>query len=317
MSPADKRAVIGQIAAEVGFDRLGVARAGTVPRADYLRDWVAHGRGGRMDYLARNLDVRTDPRRLLDDARSVIVVALNYEQPTPSRPDDQPRGQVAKYAWGDDYHQVVRDRLRLMIARMRSRLDEPFATRACVDTAPILEREWAAAAGLGWIGKNTMVLNDRIGSYFFLAEIVTTLDLEPDDPLPDHCGSCTRCLEACPTDALTGPYEMDARRCISYLTIELRDEIPPEYHRDMGEWIFGCDICQQVCPFNRDAPATGAFAIHAPTPFPSLADILAWDEADYARHLRGSALKRARLTMLKRNATVALANRTAPVRTSD
>jgi len=308
VSPTDKAAAVRRIAASLGFDRVGIARAGPVTRAAYLRDWLERGCAGRMDYLRRHLEQRMDPGMLLEGARSVIVVALNYQQPAPERTDERPTGRVAKYAWGDDYHRIVRDRLEAMIDEMRGAIDEPLQARACVDTAPILERQWAAAAGIGWIGKNTMVLHPELGSYFFLGEIVTTLELACDAPMTNHCGTCTRCLEACLTKAFRAPYQLDASRCISYFTIELRDEIPAEYHAAIGDWIFGCDICQQVCPFNRDVPASTAFSIRPPGPYPALSEILSWRPEDYAANLRRSAMKRAKLAMLKRNAAIALAN---------
>jgi epoxyqueuosine reductase len=305
---SEKTACVRRLAADLGFDRVGIARAGPVERADYLRRWLDGGRAGLMLYLHRYFDHRTDARALLDDACSMIVVALNYYQPTPPVEDDRPRGRVARYAWGDDYHRVLRRRLASLIERMRAEIDEPFEARACVDTAPVLEREWAAAAGVGWIGKNTMVLHQDLGSYFVLGEVVTTLELAPDAPATDHCGRCTRCLEACPTTAFPAPYQMDASRCISYFTIELRDDIPQEFHAAMGDWVFGCDLCQEVCPYNRRVPHSDTFPIRAPGPFPVLADILAWTPEDYRTILRGSAIKRAKLPMLHRNAALALAN---------
>ena len=308
VSPTDKAAVVRRIGASLGFDGVGIARVGALNRAAYLRDWLERGCAGHMDYLRRHVEQRIDPGMLLEGARSVIVVALNYEQAAPERTGEQPTGRVAKYAWGDDYHRIVRDRLKTMIERMRNTIDGPFQARVCVDTAPILERHWAAAAGIGWIGKNTMVLHPKLGSYFVLGEIITTLELTCDVPVADRCGTCTRCLEACPTKALPAPYQMDASRCISYFTIELRDEIPVDYHPAIGDWIFGCDICQEVCPFNRDVPASTAFSTRPPGPYPALNEILSWRPEDYAASLRRSAMKRAKLPMLKRNAAIALAN---------
>lgn len=310
MSPSEKSASLRRLAANLGFDRVGIASAGPITRADYLRGWLEQGRAGQMDYLHRLFEQRVDPRNLLPGARSVIVTALNYHQPTPGRKAGQPRGRVARYAWGDDYHRVVRDRLAALIKALRVEIDEPFQARACVDTAAVVEREWAAAAGVGWIGKNTMVLHQDLGSYLFLGEIVTTLELTPDTPARDRCGSCTRCLEACPTDAFPAPYQMDASRCISYLTIELREGIPPQFQAPMGDWIFGCDICQEVCPYNRGAPISEAFPIRPPGPYPLLTEILSWTPDDYRATLRGSAMKRAKLPMLQRNAAAALANAT-------
>ena len=193
---------------------------------------------------------------------------------------------------------------------MRAELSESFESKACVDTAPLLEREVAAAAGIGWIGKNTMVLNQQMGSYFFLGALVTTLEIEPDEPVTDHCGSCTACLDACPTNAFPAPYEMDASKCISYLTIEHRGEIEERFHSEMGDWVFGCDVCQEVCPFNREAPVTQElrFSIQSRSSQPVLDEIINWSMDDYRVRLRGSAMKRAKLDMLQRNARIAERN---------
>ena len=311
MTPAHKSAWIKKIAREAGFDGAGVAPAVRPGGADHYRQWLAEGRAGRMDYLRRHVEHRTDARLLLPGARSVIVVSHNYHRPAPPEPaDGQPRGRIAMYAWGRDYHRVVRKKLNAMIDRMRETLDEPFEARACVDTAPLLEREFAAAAGIGWIGRNTMVLDRKSGSYFVLGEIVTTLDLEYDEPVEDRCGQCTRCVDACPTGALDHPYRMDASRCISYLTIELRDEVPEALQPHMGNWVYGCDICQAVCPYNRKAPVTAEadYAIREPAPYPLLTDLLSWSRSDYGEKLTGSAMKRATLVMLQRNAKIAMDN---------
>lgn len=298
------------LAGELGFNRVGVCDASPIDRAAYVREWIGRGRHGEMGYLARNLDVRLDPGALLPGARSVIVTAMNYHQPVPESADGSPRGRVARYAWGRDYHRVVKRRLHAFTDRLRAEIAEPFEARACVDTAPVLERELAARAGLGWIGKNTLVLDSGLGSYFFLGVIVTTLEIAPDAPAVDHCGTCTRCLEACPTAAFPAPYRMDATRCISYLTIEHRGEIDASLAPQMGNWVFGCDVCQEVCPFNRGAPVTSEpdFAPRAPAAGLDLRDVLAWNDDEYATTLRGSAMKRARLPMLKRNAEIALQN---------
>lgn len=271
-----------------------------------------------MGYLHQHVAERCDASVLVPGARTVIVVALNYHQPAPDIVAESPvdtdnaaRGRVAMYAWGDDYHRVIKRKLFAMVDAMREVIDEPFEAKACVDTVPLLEREYAMRAGIGWIGKNTLVLDAKLGSYFFLGEIVTTLALPFDAPAADHCGRCTRCLDACPTDAFPAPYELDASRCISYLTIEHRGEdIPEEFHADMRDWVFGCDVCQQVCPHNRAAPTTREprFAPRTPGPTPKLDDLLTWSDADYAEALRGSAIKRAKPDMLRRNARIAQAN---------
>jgi len=305
----EKSRVVKRIACELGFERCGIAEAKPIGRAEYVRAWAEEGRAGSMDYLRRNLETRLDPAQILPKARSAIVVALNYFQPAPpSAADERPRGRVAMYAWGDDYHDVLRSKLRCLVDRLREELAEPFEARVCVDTAPIMERELAAAAGVGWIGKNTMVLHPELGSFFFIGVILTTLDLTADSPQADHCGTCTKCLDACPTQAFPAAYQMDASRCISYLTIEHRGSISKPFQAMMADWVFGCDVCQDVCPYNRDAPPTREprFAVRSPSPRPPLERLLAWTSRDYLRELRGSAMTRAKLDMLQRNAGIAV-----------
>jgi epoxyqueuosine reductase len=309
MTPADRTTLVKRIASDIGFDRVGITRAEPLPRADYVGAWLDAGHAGQMHYLER--PERTDPRRLLDNARSIIALAANYHQPLP--PVDagaEPVGRVAMYAWGEDYHDVLKQKLRHLIDRMREAVNTPFEARPCVDTAPVIERELAAAAGLGWIGKNTLVLHQDLGSYFFLAEVVTTLDLVPDVPAVDHCGSCRRCLDACPTDAFPKPYTMDASRCISYLTIEHREAIPMPLRPRMGDWVFGCDVCQEVCPYNRDAPETTEprFTAIPERPRPSLRRLLDPDDDHTQAVRRRGAARRAKPNMLRRNAAVALGN---------
>ena len=312
MVGSDLSQYVKDLAASVGFDRCGIARAEPIRRHAYLRAWLESGRSGSMDYLRRHFKQRLNPCALLEGAKSIVVVALLYHQALTRRPDDQPgrRGRVAMYAWGDDYHQVVKAKLAAMADRLQAELAEPFEARACVDTAPLVERELAAAAGIGWIGKNTMVIDRRLGSYFFLGALVTTLELTSDGPVPDRCGTCTVCLDACPTNAFPAPYQMDASRCIGYLTIEHRGAIPRPLQSLMGDWIFGCDVCQQVCPHNRHAPETREprFAFRPPGPEPLLDDILSWSIDDYRKQLRGSAMKRAKFEMLQRNARIAKSN---------
>ncbi len=307
MDVRNATAIVKKAAFELGFDRCGIARATPIGRADYFHRWLQSGRAGTMEYLHKYAEQRTDPGKLQEGAKSVIVVALSYNQPQPPQPDNGgPFGRVAMYAWGNDYHKVVKKKLFALADRLRETIKEPFESKACVDTAPLLERELAAAAGVGWIGKNTMALDAKLGSYFFLGALVTTLVLEPDDPAIDHCGTCTACLDACPTQAFPEPYEMDATRCISYLTIEHRSAIDDELQLKMGNWIFGCDVCQEVCPHNRTAPVTAEsrFAIRPPGPYVSLGEVENWSEQDYAELLRGSAMKRASLDMLQRNAAI-------------
>ncbi len=250
----------------LGFDLCGVAPAAEFPELAQFSDWLARGYAGEMRYLE-------DPRRqclarVLPGAKSVIVCALNYNTGHPhsieaaaGEPGDGPRGWISRYAWGDDYHDVLGHTLDALPADLRARFPEPFEARAYVDTGPILERVAAKYAGLGWLGKNTCLINEKLGSWLFLGVIVTTLDLAPtlgpaEAPPPDLCGNCRLCLEACPTGALVEPYVLDVRRCISYLTIELRGSIPEDLCAPMGRHVFGCDICQDVCPWNRAAPAS-------------------------------------------------------------
>ncbi len=332
MTPTDLNACVKAAAAEVGFERCGVAKAAAIGRGDYVRWWLDQGMAGSMEYLHRHLEKRLDPRELLPGAKSAIVVALVYKQPANQSRDREgavsdpqtaspltkggprgvrePRGRVAMYAWGEDYHDVLRDKLREMEKRMRAQVSEPFECRICVDTAPIIERELAAAAGIGWIAKNTLVIDPELGSYFFLGVMLTTLDIVADKPMADHCGTCTACLEACPTQAFTAPYELNASRCISYLTIEHRGDISKPFQEMMGDWVFGCDVCQDVCPHNRKAPDTREprFAARDPAPAPPLQELLAWNENEYREKLRGSAMSRAKLDMLQRNARIARAN---------
>lgn len=320
MTPDQRSKAIKRAARDLKFDRCGVARAGPISRSQFVLEWLDNGHAGSMTYLHRHVDSRIDIRTWLPWAESVVVVALNYNRPLSkndrdrgakiaAEPDD-PRGRVASYAHGEDYHVVMRDRLEALLEEMRRMFPESFEARICVDTSAVIERELAAAAGVGWIGKNTMVLDPALGSFFFLGEIVTDLQITPDPPVTDHCGTCTRCLEACPTDAFPSPYVMDARRCISYLTIEHRGEIEPELAGKMGEWVFGCDDCQTVCPFNGRAPIATEprFAGTPDEAQPSLANLIGENESEYKARVGGKALDRAKFHMWKRNAEIVRRN---------
>jgi epoxyqueuosine reductase len=297
------------LAAELGFEKCGIASAEPIGRADYLRRWLAAGNAGSMDYLRRRLDERLEPGKLLAGSRSIIVCAQVYKQPA-SPADASARGKVAMYARSRDYHKVMRRKLWRLVDELRRRVPERFEARVCVDTAPLLEREIAARAGVGWIGKNTLVLHQDLGSYFFLGAVLTTLDLAGDPPVLDHCGSCTACLDACPTAAFSAPYQMDASRCISYLTIEHRGDITKPFQELIGEWIFGCDVCQQVCPFNRQAPnaTEPAFAQRRVPAAIDPREVLQWSPQAYDEVLSGTAVKRANLEMMRRNAQIVLSN---------
>jgi epoxyqueuosine reductase len=338
-------------AKELGFDLCGVVSAREFPELEQMEEWLARGFAGEMKYLS---DAR---RRTAHGAfpglRSVIVCALNYNTNVPRSteaphlPDNgEPRGWISRYAWGDDYHEVVQEKLGELMSAMREHFEEPFEARVYADTGPLHERIFAKYAGLGWVGKNTLLLNQRLGSWIFLGAILTTLDLTPTLeqgtlPPPDLCGSCRRCIEACPTQAFVEPYVMDARRCISYLTIELRQAIPEELRGPLGNHVFGCDICQDVCPWNRRAPETpheefgprsfssglenilrvndapenaesveqnATDAAEESLFLPRLEWLAGMDEAEFRRVFRGSAVKRTKWRGLVRNTCIALGN---------
>lgn len=291
----------------LGFDLAGIATLGPVATHAAFSDWLSQGFHGEMDYLQRGAELRADTTRPEPGMRSALVVALDYGGKEPS-------GPVARYARGDDYHRLMWDRLDELLVWARRELGGELHGRAYVDTGPILERDLARKAGLGWFGKNTMLINPQMGSFFFLGALFLDLELTPDAPFEDeHCGTCTRCLDACPTQAFTAPGVMDARRCISYLTIESRSEIPAEYHAAIGEHIYGCDVCQDVCPWNvkfaRELrePAFAARPVIGNADAAALATtLLAMDEVAYREAFSGSAMKRAKLSGLQRNARVVL-----------
>ena len=316
--PADG-ALIRQKALDLGFVLAGVTSASPSLRENYVRRWLDAGKHGQMEYLARNVDARLDPGKLLEGAKSVICVADAYPAAAVDMAEP-PRGRVARYAWGDDYHKIIRARLFRLADALRQ--DWPKHTfRSAVDTAPILEREHAVNAGLGWIGKNTMLINRHLGSWLLLGQIVTTLDITlpaESAPEPDRCGKCDRCVKACPTGCIGSEgYELDAGRCISYLTIEHRGEIDPGLHGAIGDWVAGCDVCQEVCPFNKSVGEAGAidyqpgYALRPPGPAISLMELLDWNTDTRQKALKRSALKRIKLDMFKRNALIATGNHLA------
>ena len=302
---------------ECGFELAGVARAEPAADRHRYREWVEAGYAGAMGYLSgRRGALRDDPRELLPSARSVISVGKLYNTPWPysTRFDEAGRGWISRYAWGGDYH----DQMRACLERLARSLREsagPMETRICVDTAPLLERTYARLAGLGWIGKNTCLINQRSGSWFFLGELLVSLEIDPDEPPPDRCGTCTRCIDACPTAALVpdgSGYTLDARLCISYFTIELRGPVPEERRAGMGAHVFGCDICQDVCPWNRRAPVTGD-AEYAPGAFaPPLERMADLSEAEFRQMFRGTPVTRARYSGFLRNVAIAMGNQKRP-----
>jgi epoxyqueuosine reductase len=322
MRPAEQTAFIVESARALGLDLCGVAPADDYSELARLPEWLSRGCAGEMHYLA-------DPRRgspssAMPGARSIIVCALNYNTDHPYSTEvaahaESDRGWISRYAWGEDYHLVLKKKLEALLDKMRARFGESFDARAYVDTGPIVERVAAKHAGLGWLGKNTCLIHEQLGSWFFLGVILTTLDLAPslgpaDSPPADLCGNCTLCLDACPTGVLTEPYTMDARLCISYLTIELRGAVPEHLREPMGRHIFGCDICQDVCPWNRRAAVSPApefqpRQIDSRTLLaPELEWLLGLAESDFQRIFRKSAVKRAKWQGLVRNACIALGN---------
>jgi epoxyqueuosine reductase len=352
MNAVERTAWVCEQAHAIGFDLCGVATISAAPAARpgasrgsfdgtyeelaRLPEWLARGYAGEMNYLRDPR--RADPRLVLDGAQSLIVVALNYNSPLPSSTelpvtlgDDLPRGWISRYAWGDDYHGVVREKLDALVGSMRAQFTEPFEARAHVDTGPIVERIAAKYAGLGWLAKNTCLINEKMGSWLFLGVIVTTLDFAPsippdEPPPPDLCGNCRLCLDACPTQAFPAAYVLDASKCISYLTIELRGAIPDELRPAMGRAVIGCDICQDVCPWNRKSPVT-RLAAFQPRQFvaiaengdndkrgsgslfaPELEKLASLTQQEFSAIFRDSAVKRAKWRGVVRNACVALGN---------
>jgi epoxyqueuosine reductase len=302
-----------QQAHALGFELAGIAPVTPADGFERLRTWLDRGFAGEMAYMHRHAQARRDPSSVLLQVQSVVMVGMNYkpEEEQGSRVEEQRiRGKVARYARGMDYHDVLRERLRRLLAWLQQERPD-CQGRAVVDTAPLLERDYARRAGLGWFGKNTMLLNKRLGSYFFLGALLTDLSLRPDPPhVMAHCGTCTACLDACPTHAFEGPGWLDSRRCISYLTIELRGAVPDELRQGLGSWVFGCDVCQEVCPWNRKAPAgtEPELSSRADLECVDLVELLSLSEDAFRHRFRGTALMRARRRGLLRNAALALGN---------
>ena len=298
------------LAREAGFDLAGVAGTDAPRKLAFFPEWIARGYAGEMAYLTGQVERRSDLRKAFPWARSVLCVGLQYDTPAPYSTDAAPaRGWIARYAWGDDYHDVMKALLDRVVERLRQEAG-PFEARTYVDTGPIVERAYAAAAGLGAWGKNTCLLHPEHGSWFFLGEAVTDLVLAADAPRSDMCGSCTACLDACPTGALPAPYVLDANRCISYLTIELKGAIPEERREGVGRQVFGCDICQDVCPWNRRRRHHGGEAF-SPRPglyAPPLEDLASLDADAFRERFQKSPIRRAKRRGLLRNVAVALGN---------
>jgi epoxyqueuosine reductase len=298
-------------ALEVGFDLAGIAPVRSFPELDFLREWLARGYAGHMTWLNRTARVRSDVRQIMPEARSVIVTGTLYNTDRPysgDAPADAPR--ISRYAWGRDYHDVIGARLDTLVGWMRGAVRVPFEARPYVDTGPVQERVYAQYAGLGWIGKNACLINPDLGSWLFLAVVITSLELESDPEGLEQCGSCTRCLDACPTHALVEPGVLDATRCLSYLTIEHKAAIPDDVRAGMGGQVYGCDICQEVCPYNQPAPVSTDEAWQPQAPLDAASLVQLWTMSDRAlRELQqGSAMMRAPLTSLRRNVAVAIGN---------
>lgn len=299
--PTERAHAVKRFAATLGFDACGIGAAGPIDVEDYLGAWLSQGYHADMHYMVVSKDIRQDPRRKLPGARSVIVVARNYYGP---RPVGEPgTGRVSRYAWGVDYHRVLRKPLRALAGFIRG-LQPDAQCCVSIDTGPVMEKAWAARAGIGWIGKNSLVLREGLGSWFFLAVILTTVELAADEPVQNRCGDCTLCMDACPTAAIVAPCVVDARRCISYLTIENRRNVPEELRDSLGDWVFGCDVCQEVCPWNRSPVTTSERAFHPRSGLAHLnPEALAeMDEATFATVFQNSPILRVQLSGMRRNA---------------
>ncbi|MEL6537965.1 MAG: tRNA epoxyqueuosine(34) reductase QueG [Bacteroidota bacterium] len=302
---ANHSILIKQTARSLGFDFCGIAKAEYLEEeAPKLEAWLQKGMQGQMAYMANHFDKRLDPTLLVPGAKSIVSLGYNYF-PNPSIPKDNTY-HIARYAYGQDYHHVIKAKLRQLVELLTEQIGQ-IEGRAFVDSAPVMERQWAQKAGNGWIGKNSLLLNRQAGSYFFLAELIIDLELEPDGPIKDYCGTCTRCIDACPTDAIPMPYVVDGSRCISYLTIELKEAIPEEFADKMEDWVFGCDICQEVCPWNRFAKPHAEPAFE---PHPELGELTYkdWEEITretFQKIFKKSAVKRTKYEGLVRNISMA------------
>ncbi|HXG51635.1 MAG TPA: tRNA epoxyqueuosine(34) reductase QueG [candidate division Zixibacteria bacterium] len=305
---------VKEAAYRLGFDLVGISPAVPPPHEEFFAQWLRKGLGGELDYLERTEELRRDPRKVAPWAVSLISVGMNYYTPHP-RPDPPARGTgwISRYAWGDDYHELMQQRLAELLDRI-GELRPGVRGKAFVDSGPVLERDVAGRAGIGWIGKNTHLISPRRGSWFFLGELLVDLPLAYDRPIADRCGRCNLCLRACPTAAFVGPYVLDARRCISYLTIELKGWMPRHLRPLVGNHVFGCDICQEVCPYNVKARSSreGAYEPRPGLHAPDLVSLLSLTEEEFRQRFRGSPIRRAKRRGLLRNVAVALGNSKDP-----
>ena len=307
-------AAVKEKAAAIGFDLCGIAPAAAHPELSFLREWLDRGYAGEMGYMHRSADRRMDVRHVLPSARTVIALGTLYNTNAPysTESEDADRAAIARYAWGDDYHAILERRLDAFVEWLRLEAGEGLEARAYVDTGPVQERVYAQYAGIGWIGKNTCVINPELGSWIFLSEIICNLELEIDPPAVDQCGTCTLCLEACPTGALVDAHVLDSTRCISYLTIELKGSIPIAHRDRIGQHAYGCDVCQEVCPWNLSPSAatstSAAWRVRGGLDRPRLVDLWRRTDDELRGLLKGSAMKRAGVRRLRRNIAVAIGN---------
>lgn len=311
MTPAELTALLRAEAQRLGFELAGVSPAIAPPGLGHFQNWLEAGYAGEMQYLSERADAYAHPAGVLEGVRSLLVLTWNYQAPAVQLEPGQ--GRVAAYAVGEDYHDVVHRQLKKLKAQHAELLPE-VQVRGVIDTAPLLERDFAQLAGLGWIGKNTLLINKHRGSYFFLAVLLSGAELEYDTPhTADHCGTCTACLDACPTGAFAGPHQLDSRKCISYLTIELRDAIPRELRPGLGEWVFGCDVCQDECPWNQhNAPRSTTLSHEEPSPLLDLPELFGLDDEAFRARFRHTPLWRPRRRGILRNAAIVLGNRPSP-----
>jgi epoxyqueuosine reductase len=299
-------------ALEVGFDLVGISPVGPFPENQFYKEWLARGFAGEMKYMGREPEKRENILNVLPEARSVIACGLNYntDYPYSTEEDDKSGGWISRYAWGDDYHEIVKDKLTVLQDFIRGIVSQEVKSRLYVDTGPVLDRVYGKYSGIGWYGKNTCLINQEIGSWIFIGEIITNLELDYDSPVPDRCGTCRMCIDACPTGALLEPYVLDSRLCISYLTIEQRGRIPVELREKLGNNIYGCDICQDVCPWNRKAEITNdsSFQPRGGLYNPDLSSFSNLSEEEFRRIFKGSPIKRAKRNGLLRNVMIAMGN---------
>ena len=302
MTLKNKRTKIIKTEAEkFGFISCGISKAEFLEdQASNLEKWLKKNYNGKMSYMERNFDKRLDPRKLVQDSKSVISLSFNYY--TKKKQLDPNSFKVSKYAFGSDYHFVIKNKLNKLLSSLKNKIGD-FNARVFVDSAPVMERAWAERSGLGWVGKNTLMISKKKGSYFFLAEIICDLELDYDIPVMDHCGTCTACIDACPTDAIIKPYVLDSNKCISYLTIELKDSIPKQFENKMQDWIFGCDICQDVCPWNKFSKENEHALFQPSDKFLNMKknDWIELTEETFKKVFKNSPIKRANFKGLKKN----------------